>query len=236
MRLRALLILIATLAFAASPLLVPGFGGYEPSQFPVPMEEPPVQPAGYAFSIWGVIYLWLILSAGYGLWRRAGDSAWDATRGALLVSLAVGAVWLPVALASPLWATGLIWIMLGGAVWALLRSPRADRLWLREALGLYAGWLTAASAVSIGLVAAGWGVPPFGPEGWAIAALCLGLAIAVPVSLRAPSPAYGAAVVWALVAVVVQNGAAPVGFFAAAAALGVAALTLWVARRERRAG
>ncbi|TFL17641.1 tryptophan-rich sensory protein [Jannaschia formosa] len=233
MRLRALLVLIAALAFAASPLLVPGFGGYEPSQFPNPLEDPSVQPAGYAFSIWGPIYLWLVLSAGYGLWRRASDPAWDAARLPLIVSLAVGAVWLPVALASPLWATALIWVMLGGALWALLRTPRKNRLLLRGPVGLYAGWLTAASAVSVGLIAAGWGVPPLGPEGWAFAALALGLVIAVGVLWRLPSPAYGAAVVWALVAVTVRNGADPVGIFAAVAALGIAALTVHVTRKER---
>ena len=233
MRLRALLVLIATLAFVGSPLLVPGFGGYEPSQFPVPLEDPPVQPAGYAFSIWGPIYLWLLVSAGYGLWRRADVAAWDATRIPLLISLAVGAIWLPVAVASPLWATLLIWVMLGGALGALLRTPREDRFLLREALGLYAGWLTAASAVSIGLIASGWGLPPFGPEGWALAALTLGLVIAVATLWRLPSPAYGGAVVWALIAVTVRNGADLVGIFAAVAALSVATLTVFLARKER---
>ena len=70
MPLRALLVLIATLAFAVSPVFVPGFGGYEPAQFPNPIEAPVVQPAGYAFSIWGVIYLWLLVSASFGLWKR----------------------------------------------------------------------------------------------------------------------------------------------------------------------
>ena len=112
MRLRAVLVLLATLAFGISPLLVPDFGGYDPSQFPIPIEEPPVQPAGYAFSIWGLIYLWLIGMALYGLVRRGEDPRWDAARPPLIASLAVGAVWLPVALASPIWATILIWAML----------------------------------------------------------------------------------------------------------------------------
>lgn len=228
---RAALLLLLALAFAASPLLVPGFGGFEPGQFPVPQEDPPVQPAGYAFSIWGVIYLWLLASAGYGLWRRREDAGWDAPRGPLMLSLGVGAAWLPVALRSPLWATVLIWAMLLGALWALLRSPARDRWLLREPLGLYAGWLTAASAVAVGLIAAGWGVPPFGAEGWAAAALLLGLAIAAGTAWRAGSVAYPVAVAWALVAVTVRNGPDAVGLLALAGAAAMAALA-WLALRR----
>ena len=54
------------LFFAASPFLSEGFNGFAPDQFPVPQDDPPVQPAGYAFSIWGVIYLWLIVGTGFG--------------------------------------------------------------------------------------------------------------------------------------------------------------------------
>ncbi|MGB3406750.1 MAG: hypothetical protein WBA67_04590 [Jannaschia sp.] len=233
MRLRAVFVLLFAIAFAASPFFVPGFGGYDPTQFPVPLENPPVQPAGYAFSIWGLIYLWLIASAAQGLWRRAQVPAWDATRLPLILSLAVGAIWLAVAVASPILATVLIWVMLGGALVALSRTPTTDRLILRGPLGLYAGWLTAASAVSLGLLAAGWGIPPFGPDGWAIAALSLGLVIAIATLIRTPSPAYGAAVIWALIGVLVQNGPSLVGFFALAAALGIAAVAIIAERRTR---
>lgn len=54
-------VLIAALAFAASPVIFPEFAGYRPDLFPIPPENPPVQPVGWAFSIWGVIYAWLIL-------------------------------------------------------------------------------------------------------------------------------------------------------------------------------
>ena len=59
----AILVLIAAIAFALSPVIFPGFAGYDADLFPIPQENPPVQPAGWAFSIWGLIYLWLILGA-----------------------------------------------------------------------------------------------------------------------------------------------------------------------------
>ena len=63
----AYLTLALSVLFALSPLLAPDFGGFDPDQFPVPQDDPPVQPAGYGFAIWGVIYVWLILSAGFGV-------------------------------------------------------------------------------------------------------------------------------------------------------------------------
>jgi len=122
-----ILVLIAAIGFALSPLLAPGFGGFDSGQFPFPQIEPPVQPAGYAFAIWGLIYLWLIAGAGYGMWRRRNDMDWAAMRLPLLISLAVGVTWLPVAQASAVWATILIWVMWAFAVWAVLRTPTGGR-------------------------------------------------------------------------------------------------------------
>ena len=52
-RVLAVLVLVATLTFVCSPLATIGFNGFRPEQFPVPQTDPPVQPAGYAFSILG---------------------------------------------------------------------------------------------------------------------------------------------------------------------------------------
>ena len=109
---RAILVLIVAIAFAIAPFLSPEFGGFDPDKYPIPQRNPAVQPAGWAFSIWGPIYLWLIAHAVLGAFKFRQDAAWDKGRIALALSLAVGAIWLPVALLSPIWATLLIWIML----------------------------------------------------------------------------------------------------------------------------
>lgn len=233
MRLQSILVLIVAITFAASPFFVSGFAGYDPSQFPVRIEQPPVQPAGYAFSIWGVIYLWLIVMAVYGVWKRPLDPMWDATRRPLIVSLAIGTIWLAVATASPIWATVLIWGMLISALIALVRTGDTDLWLLRAPLGLYAGWLTAASAVSLGILLPGFGIGPLGAEGWAIAALSLGLAVAATTLRLRASLMYGLAIVWALAAVFVANGVSVVGLFASGAAIAVAALTLLRLRSSR---
>ncbi len=203
-RVWSILVLVAAVLFAASPWFTSGFNGFEPDQFPVPQDNPPVQPAGYAFSIWGLIYLWLIAGAVFGLLRRSDDPDWAPMRPPLVVSLAIGATWLPVATMSPVAATVLIWAMLGAAFASLFRVGDTDRWWQQAPVAIYAGWLTAASSVSIGLLLGGYGILPETVA--AIVALGLGLAIALVAQYRLHrAPEYGITVIWALVAVIVAN-------------------------------
>lgn len=230
-RLPAILVLLLAIAFAGSPLLVPGFGGFDPQQFPVPQDNPSVQPAGYAFSIWGLVYLWLIVGAIFGLWKRHADPAWRAMRPSLIVSLAVGVGWLPIAMLSPLWATVLIWCMLIPALIALFRSPISDSVWASWPVGLYAGWLSAASSVALGLIAAGYGFMSENIAAWVFVGFAIVLSFAVQWRLgRAPT--YGIAVIWALIAVAVRSGF--VLDSVAGLALAGAAIMLWPTLRAFR--
>ncbi|MCZ7675558.1 MAG: hypothetical protein M5U35_06405 [Roseovarius sp.] len=201
---KAILTLTAALAFALSPLTTTGFNGFRPDQFPLPQIDPPAQPAGYAFAIWGVIYLWLIAGTGFGLLARAEAPDWDRPRWPLFVSLTIGATWIPVAQLSPVWATVLIWVMLATAVTALLSGGRDDRFWLSGPIALYAGWLTAASCVALALVLAGHGI--MGQQAAAIAMIALALAIGAGVlTARPDTPEYALSLGWALIAVMAGN-------------------------------
>ncbi|MEO1796543.1 MAG: hypothetical protein AAFR53_05965 [Pseudomonadota bacterium] len=229
MKAAAWLTALLAITFAGSPLVTSPFTGFRADQLPIPQVDPPIQPAGYAFSIWGVIYLWLIASCVFGALKRADDPEWQATRPWLIVSLAVGTFWLGIANASALWATITIWIMLVTALGALLSSPATDRLWLRAPIGLYAGWLSAASFVALSALLAGKGVLT-DAFGWAlilIPAACL-LAMAVQFTARR-APEYGIAVAWALIAIVVVNDGT-VAILAGLCAAAIAALALRSAR------
>ncbi|SPF80883.1 tryptophan-rich sensory protein [Pseudoprimorskyibacter insulae] len=216
------LVLIAAIAFAASPIFSTGFSGFTADQFPVPQENPPVQPAGYAFAIWGLIYLWLIAGAAFGLIKRGDDPDWQPMRLPLLVSLGVGITWIPVANLSPVAATVLIWLMLGSALFSLFKVGDTDRWWQLSPVAVYAGWLTAASSVSIGLLLGGYGY--LNGTLSALVGLGIALAIAMVVQYRLHrAPLYGVTVIWALVGVIVANwqpfnvavaGLAGVGIFA----------------------
>ena len=237
MKIKSIALLLAALAFAISPFFVESFDGFDPALYPIPQIDPPIQPARWAFAIWGVIYLWLIVHAAYGLFKRADDPTWDRARLPLIMSLGLGAAWLSVAERSPIWATVHIFVMLVFAIWALAVSPRASggraNDWLAQVpMGLYAGWLSAASFASLGMVGAGWGLW-MDENSWAIIGITAAttLALFVQTSLgRAPS--YGLAVIWALVAIAAKDAQpdTAVALLAAGAAFAMALATLRAAR------
>ena len=226
----AILTFVAAIAFAASPFLSEGFNGFAAEQFPVPQDDPPVQPAGYAFAIWGLLYLWLIAGTGFGLLARADEPDWRAGRVPLFVSLAVGSVWIAVAQVSVIAATVLIWIMLAAALVALARAGRQDRWLQREPVGAYAGWLTAAASVSVGLVLAGYGLTSQMVAAIAGLGLALGIAAAMQ-RLRPDSLGYPAAVIWALVGVIAANLAPVNAAVIGLAGAGIAWLAAMMLRR-----
>lgn len=204
-RMRAILAVTAAVAFITLSYLAPDFRGYSTDQMPHAELRPPVQPAGYAFAIWGVIYPWLLISAGYGLFKRADAPDWDPQRWPLIGAMVLGAGWLWIAVQNPVLATVVIFAMLGFALLALARTPTREFWLARAPVGLFAGWLTAASFVSLGVVLAGFGVLGSGR----IAALMMivvaaGVATLVMTRLR-PGGTYPFAVGWGLAGIAVVN-------------------------------
>ncbi|MCB6177454.1 hypothetical protein LHP98_04830 [Rhodobacter sp. Har01] len=229
---KAIVLLLAIAAFGIAPFVTPPFTGYDPGQFPVPIERPSIQPAGYAFAIWSVIYLWLAVHAVFGLWKRADDPAWDRIRPALTAAALIGAVWLSIAGVSAIWGTVTIWPMAAAALTAfLLADPDRDRWLLSAPTAILAGWLTAATAVSTGVLIAGYG--------WlsdtTAAAVMLALVLLVGLLVqraRPRMPVYGLTVIWALVGVGVANlGANTLIAALAGAGIAVMAAALVLLRR-----
>jgi MFS family permease len=229
----ALLTALFTITFLISPAFTAPFAGFRADQLPIPQIEPPVQPAGYAFAIWGVIYLWLIISAAYGLFRRADDAGWNRARTGLIISLALGTPWLWVANNSAIGATILIFGMLAGAIAALMTAPKTDRWWFQAPVALYAGWLTAASFVSLGSTAAGYGILT-DSIGWAwigiIGALLTGLAV---LWAKPQAPEYASTLVWALVSIIVANGLT-LNSVSLLAGAGIIAVLIMLGSNQRR--
>ncbi|MAM62395.1 hypothetical protein [Maritimibacter sp. UBA3975] len=224
MRAKAILLFVAAVAFALGPFMVPGFGGFDPELYPNPQVDPPVQPAGYAFAIWGPIYIWLVASTAYGLFKRHDVADWDPMRLPLLISLVIGTAWLPVAMISPIWATILIFAMLIPAALAMHRAPKRDRWWAVAPVAFYTGWLTAASFASLGLTGAGFGLV-LGEVGWALVCIPLALLTAFLIHAgRREEWVYFLSVIWALVAIAVKNWG-DVWSVTAAASVGIAILS-----------
>jgi hypothetical protein len=139
------------------------------------------------------------------VWKRADDPAWARVRPALTVSLVLGTVWLAIAGTSPIWATVAILIMAATAITAFLLAPTEPDRWLLSApLAIYAGWLTAASAVSVGVLLAGYGIT--GNAEAAVDMMAVVLILGLLIQWRRPRmPVYGLTVVWALAGIAVVN-------------------------------
>lgn len=227
-RMRAILVLTTTVGFISAPVWSAGFGGFDPDAFPVPLDDPPTQPAVYVFGIWGMIYLWLLASALFGLLVRSEDASWDAGRWWLIASLVLGAPWISVAKSSPVLATLLILGMFATALRAVWLSPQKDRWALRLPLALYAGWLTAAAGVSLSILAAGYGAATL----WSVVGLLLALLVGMAVQFRLTgAPTFGIAIAWGLLGVTVKNFSSGGGSLAVFAMLS-AGLMLWAAFRS----
>lgn len=228
---KAILVLITAIAFAVAPFLSPEFGGIDPDRYPIPQDNPPVQPVGWAFSIWGPIYLWLVAHALFGAFKYRQDLQWEAGRMALALSLVIGAIWLPVALVSPIWATILIWAMLIAALIALYQLQKASPAWIaRWPVALYAGWLSAASFVSIGLLLAGFGFT--GEIAAAVIALALATGFAGLNAYRLGSWPYAIALCWGFAGIAVANMASATALAGAAVVATIIIFTLTALSRK----
>jgi hypothetical protein len=219
----AAIVAASALTFALSPLATIGFGGFAEGQFPVQQINPPVQPDGYAFSIWGVIYAWLIIGTGFGFWRAVDNPDWTAMRRPLSISLIIGTFWISAANVSPVLATVMITLMAVTAIQAMLRAG-FDRPWLlARPIALYAGWLTAATGVSFGVLLGGYGIL----SSQAAALICIIGVLVVTLLVQSARPSeftYPTAVIWALVGVFVANMSAQNWPVVALAAIGIVAL------------
>jgi hypothetical protein len=156
---KATLTLSAALLFVTSTFYSGCFGGLAPEQFAIPQTDSPIVLLGWAFAIWGLIYAWLVVHAGFDLLKHDVDAAWDKVRWPLTISLTVGASWIPVAKSSPLWAKILLWIMLLTTLAALVRGTASkDRQRLQAPRAICSDWLVVSSFVSKELLCAGYGV------------------------------------------------------------------------------
>lgn len=216
----------------------------------------PVEPAGYAFGVWVVIFSLSLLFAGYqalpagresDLLRRVGWPVAGAFLCTGLWSVFVSLRQLGIAQAMLLG----IFASLLVAYLRLARSDpgalgRLERWLVSLTVGIFLGWVTAANAVSLASEAVRWGLVDAGGAGEALvgdALLISGglLAAAITRAGRGgPPPGYASfalTVLWALVAVAVaQYDASPLTTGAAVvAAVPVLAVLLRGGRTRPRA-
>lgn len=184
---------------------------------------PLIEPALYAFFVWGVIFSLSVAYAVYAaLPRNREDAALRRVGWLTATAFFCTGLWsFFVPAGRSLLALGMLFVALVCLVLAYLRlartarerGPRRANSWLvAPTIGIFAGWLTAANVVSLSSEAVRFGLVDGGSTGEAVlgsALLLLGGVLAAAV-VRAGGKgpvqgylAYGGTLLWALVAIVV---------------------------------
>jgi hypothetical protein len=203
-----------------------------------------VVPAGYVFSIWSVIYSFLLL---FTIWQALPRNREMPALRAIgyLPALAgvLNAAWL-VLFQFEVWvgalATMVALLVTLIAIHQRLWAHRAgmsgrDSLLIRTPFSIYLGWITVATIANVAQTLAALGFTGLGiaPELIASAVLAVGLAIAGTFVVRFRDVAYGLVIVWAYAGVLVkEQDTALVAATAGVGALLIAALVVAVIARR----
>ncbi len=166
--------------------------------------------AGYAFAIWGLIFL-LDLALGIAALRKPEDDAVRRTSPAIVAGFVLTGLWSPVFTLQQFWlALVIMWLALGAMAWSAVQLARAEgpptktRTLATVAVSLHAGWLSLAAFLNLAQVlvanevggAVTWSMVLFG-----VAAVLL---LALNQRMRG-NLAYVAAALWGLAAVFVKQ-------------------------------
>ncbi|MFA6450025.1 MAG: tryptophan-rich sensory protein [bacterium] len=169
-------------------------------------------PAGYAFSIWGLIYTLLGIYVVYQLWRGKDHLVAQVNR-IFIVNALLNASWLFA------WHYDLIWLsvlIMAGLLFTLIRIADIFRVsvlapkerWLvRLPFSVYFGWITVATIanITVFLVYIGWngfGIPD---SLWTVAALLVGALIGSWRMLLDRVIPYGLVLIWAYGAILSKH-------------------------------
>jgi len=238
--------LIAAVFFAIVSPIVQAVGrvGLTAAQFADAGNET-LRAAGYAFSIWSVIYAGLVAFAVYqALPRQRADPLIQALAAPALVAIVGTGLWIWASAFNARWASVAIIVVSAAALtWGLLRAPARNaapslqtRGFVWWPLSLLAGWLTIASAINILTVLTAEGLigsPAARPA--AVAGVLAVAAIALAVMRARRLAVYGVPIAWGLVGVwVAEKGAkGEVAALALGAAVLVGAYAVWRLRPVR---
>jgi benzodiazapine receptor len=196
-------------------------------------------PAGYVFSIWGLIYLALVAFAVYQALPAQRENPRLRRIGTLFaLSCLANVAWLFLwhYEVFPLTLVAMVALLLSLiAIYLRLEIGRAHvsaaEKWLAHVpFSIYLGWVTVATIANVTSVLDyanwdGWGISP---EAWTVIMLVAGTGIAAAVGFTRGDVVYMLVIVWAFVGIAVKHAGTPVVAIAAWVTAAVVAVMLVV--------
>lgn len=172
-------------------------------------------PAGYVFSIWGLIYIGLIAYAIYqSLPRQRENPRLRRIGWPFVISCLANIVWLllfhynqfplsMVAMLVLLAALIAVYLLLGRSQ---TDTPAGERWAVRLPFSIYLGWITVATVANAAhvFVHAGWKGEPFGALPWLIIMYLVALVLAALMAFLRHDVAYLLVLVWAFAGIAVN--------------------------------
>ena len=190
---------------------------------------PMIVPLGYAFAIWGPIYLGLLVFPLHQLiQKREEHPEWIELRQWYAANVVANGIWLALASYDFVWSTVVVIAFMLISLLRinlLLNRIRAKggpvNFWLEVLVfRLYFAWITLATVLNVAsdLKSSGWDGGGFGEVSWTVVMICVAAAIAGFTALRFRSAPYALVVVWAFVALSLKHdGSLPTLTYLAAA-------------------
>jgi len=175
-----------------------------------------ITPAGYVFSIWGVIYILLgVFVVFQALPSEKGKDYQKRIGWLFVLSSLLNIAWLF------LWqfeylslSVVLMFLLLATLISIYLRlnigkstAPLREKLAVHAPFSVYLGWITIASIanVAVTLVSVNWDGFGISPETWAALIIIVALLITLLVIATRKDVAYGLVIIWALVGIAVKQ-------------------------------
>jgi benzodiazapine receptor len=210
-----------------------------------------ITPAGYVFSIWGIIYLLLGVFVIVQTLPSQKTKTYHQKIGPLFILTNVlNIVWIFLWQFEFLMASVLVMFMLLASLMAIYlrlnigkaQTPLFEKLGVQVPFSVYLGWITIAAIanVSVTLVSLHWDGFGISPQNWASLILAVALFIALLVLATRKDVAYALVIVWALVGISVKQSAnqaivSLTQLFAVAVAVAIVVVVLWVKFRKKAA-
>ncbi|MGH7027132.1 hypothetical protein [Brevundimonas sp.] len=171
-----------------------------------------LQVAGYAFSIWGPIYLGLLVYAGRQALPQTGESVLINRMGwpSAVAMFGIGMWIIAAALNLKAASVVIIFASLLALLVPMLATAKTirttgvmdrDRWFLTWPLAALAGWLTIAAPLNLITTATAFDALPafLSPTGWAVAAIVAAVLVGIKATLYLRTMAYSLPIAWGLV-------------------------------------